>query len=118
MDPFNTPYPDEVDLEQYQMAKEMSVNRAEKPESTLLIMYNYQTEKAELFTDQGQRRFLEIRDRVKSLPHLFEMQDAIRSTCGSNWAAMACIDRLVELGEIREVPTLDVAAQHRVFKRA
>lgn len=80
-------------------------------------MYSYETETPALFTDHGQRKFLKIRDHVATLPPLFEMQEAIRGSCGSNWEAMACVDRLVELGEIREVPTHDVPAQCRVFKK-
>jgi hypothetical protein len=35
---------------------------------------------------------------------------------GDTWDMLACMDRLVELGEIREVTMNgDVAGQHRVF---
>lgn len=78
-------------------------------------MYNYETEKPRLFTEQGQRQFLEIRDKVHALlksAMAFRL-DSVMS--GDTWRAMACVDRMVELGEIIEIPQTDVAGQHRVF---
>ena len=53
------------------------------------------------------------------------MQEAIQTLSGDSWTMLACLDRMVELGEIREirerevlVPYNDVIegpAQHRVF---
>lgn len=81
-------------------------------------MYNYEAEKAFVFTDEGQRKFLEIRDRVKGLlaaSGTVRLGEAIRGTTGSNWEAMACVDRLVELGELREIAQPSCAAQNRIF---
>ncbi len=72
---------------------------------------------------RGQRLFLEIRDRVRGLLETagaFTAGAAMRGSTGDSWKMLACIDRLLELGEIREV-TADVdqvAAQHRVFTAA
>jgi hypothetical protein len=41
------------------------------------------------------------------------MEKAI-SAAHDSWAGMACVDRMVELGEIIEVPT-DGMAQYRIF---
>jgi hypothetical protein len=85
------------------------------------MSYNYQSEKPGIFTDEGQRKFLQIRDHVQSLLKVagcFQMGEAIRKTLGSNWEAMACVDRLVELGEIREVSQEQCAGQCRVFVSA
>lgn len=39
--------------------------------------------------------------------------------CGSDdWLRLACMDRLVEMREIREVTEGDVPGQHRVFVAA
>lgn len=82
-------------------------------------MYNYQTERAKLFTEQGQVAFIKARDRVKQL--LREsgafMMDKILSVgrFSDTWQALACVDRMVELGEIRELTDDKVAGQHRVF---
>jgi len=83
------------------------------------MSYDYATEKVGLFSDTGQRLFLQIRDTVQR--HLREAgavrADKAWADCsGDSWQFVACLDRLVELGEIREV-TLPgtVAGQHRVF---
>lgn len=81
-------------------------------------MYNYQTERPSLFTESGQVIFLKIRDRVKHLlktAGAFRMQEAIQGCTGSSWEMLACVDRLVELKEIREVTDSKAAGQYRVF---
>lgn len=83
-------------------------------------MYNYETEKKELFTEQGQEMFLAIRAHVGSLlkkSGAVRMLEAIAPVTGSSWQMLACIDRMVELGELREVTSKDVAWQYRVFTR-
>jgi hypothetical protein len=81
-------------------------------------MYNYQTEKSKIFTEDGQEMFLKIRDKVQ---HLLKqsgavmMQNAISGVTGDSWMMLACVDRLVELKEIREVTKENVAGQYRVF---
>ena len=80
--------------------------------------YDYEQEKEELFSDAGQRRFLRIRDNVQALlkkAGAFRMLEGIAADCGSSWALMACVDRMVELGEIREITGADTAGQDRVF---
>ena len=77
------------------------------------MSYNYETEKAWLFTDEGQRQFLKIRDRAKNL---LKVAGAFRMAEleAVSWGEMACVDRLVELGEIVEWPR-ESWAQYRVF---
>jgi len=80
------------------------------------MSYSYEKEKKWLFTDQGQRKFLKIRDKVSALlkaSGAFMMSNVL---IGGDWECLACVDRLVELGEIREILQSDgVAGQHRVF---
>lgn len=82
-------------------------------------MYYYEKEKQSLSTESGQRKFLAVRDRVHLLLKIagsVRMQEAIQEVTGSSWEALACVDRLVELGEIREVTRqAEVAGQHRIF---
>lgn len=81
-------------------------------------MYDYKLERKEVFTEKGQRMFLSIRDRVQGLPKpagAVRMQEAISGESGDSWQMLACVDRLVELGEIRELTKDDCAGQHRVF---
>ena len=84
-------------------------------------MYNYQVEKAAIFTEKGQREFLKIRDQVY---HLLTVAGAVRAqeatagVCGDSWTHLACVDRLVELGEIRELTGPNCCWQYRVFVKA
>jgi len=83
-------------------------------------MYNYETEKAWIFTDEGSRQFLRIRDHVHKLldeAGAVSMEKARARESGDNWKSMACVDRMVELKEIREVPREDYPAQHRIFTK-
>lgn len=79
--------------------------------------YNYERQKKELFTDEGQRMFLKIRDRVHALlkkAGAFRQQEAISGSGGDSWTMIACIDRLVELGEIEEIPR-ECWTQYKVY---
>ena len=81
------------------------------------MSYKYHVEKAKIFTDEGQRKFLKIRDKVQRLLEeagAFTMGKAIAGEGGS-WQEMACVDRLVEIGEIQEITNVDVFAQYRIF---
>ena len=81
-------------------------------------MYNYQEQKKNVFTEDGQVTFLKIRDNVKNLlkqAGAVSMDRAIRVASGDSWTMMACVDRLVELGEIRELQIGRVAGQDRIF---
>lgn len=83
-------------------------------------MYSYEKQKEALFTDDGQRLFLRVRDKVQTLlktSGAFRLEEAMSgiSSCDS-WELLACFDRLVELEEIREVTKgQDIATQHRVY---
>jgi hypothetical protein len=81
-------------------------------------MYNYQTEKPKIFTEDGQVMFLKIRDKIQQLlkqSGAVMVQNVLRGITGDSWMMMACVDRLVELGEIKEITKENVAEQHRVF---
>lgn len=83
-------------------------------------MYNYQKEKQKVFTEEGQLMFMQIRDNVKKLLEqsgAVMLDNAIRVVTGDSWLMLACIDRIVELGEIREIPQDNPAGQHRIFAK-
>lgn len=84
-------------------------------------MYIYNELKPEVFKEENQKSFLKIRDRVHEIiGHIgvITMEDAIHGVTASSWEAMAMVDRLVELGEIREeYQSGDVAGQHRKFRK-
>lgn len=86
-------------------------------------MYKYETEKSALFSDEGQRMFLSVRDHVQKclkLSGAVTMGIAISATGvdGDTWTQMACVDRLVELAEIREINYGECAGQYRIFVKA
>lgn len=81
--------------------------------------YDYIDERNQIFTDKGQREFLEVRDRVNGILQragAIRMQEALG--CGSVWTQMSYVDRMVELGEIVEITGPDVIGQYRVFVKA
>lgn len=81
-------------------------------------MYEYKIERESLFTEQGQRMLLKIRDRVHFLlkqAGAVRMQEATLGSSGDSWQMLACVDRLVELGEIKELTNGDCPGQYRVF---
>lgn len=84
-------------------------------------MYNYQTQRPFVFTEEGQVKFLAIRDHVRYLlktAGAARMQEILCGARGggSDWDGLACVDRLVELGELRELtPAGTVQGQYRVF---
>ena len=84
-------------------------------------MYHYETEKPSLFTEDGQVMFLKVRDQVHRLlaqAGAVRAQEAWRNVCGDCWMMLACLDRLVELQEIRELSDAKAPGQHRVFVAA
>lgn len=84
----------------------------------MTIMYKYAECRPRIFTEEGQRMFLQIRDKTHELLKLagaVRMQEIICKVSGSTWDMLACVDRLVELGEIREITAGPVAGQNRVF---
>lgn len=82
-------------------------------------MYDYEKEKPYLFTDDGQRMFLKVRDTASNLCALAgacSVSQATRGLSGSSWRMLACVDRLVELGEFRYVNTDYVKQDHVLIK--
>jgi hypothetical protein len=81
--------------------------------------YSYATQRHWVFTEDGQVMFLAIRDRTAGL---VKQSGAVTSAkmmetvSGDNWNMLACIDRMVELRELIEIPNpVSQAGQHRIF---
>jgi hypothetical protein len=82
------------------------------------MIYNYQIQRARIFTEEGQIMFLKIRDMAKKLSKQSGavMCDKLLCVTGDTWDMLACVDRLVELKELIEIPNpTSSAGQHRVF---
>jgi hypothetical protein len=77
-----------------------------------MMGYNYEEQRSLLFTEAGQLTFIKVRDRVK---HLLEEAGAFRmEKVGGSWDDMACVDRMVEIGELVEYKR-ECWGQYRVF---
>ena len=85
-------------------------------------MYKYEEVRERIFSDEGQRMFLRVRDCVRNRLQqagCVRMEEAISNAGGGDsWTMLACVDRLVELGEIREIRQEGVPGQHRIFVAA
>lgn len=84
-----------------------------------MAMYNYQTERPYVLSEEGRNMFESIKHNVRLLfeyKTTFTMGEAIQGQTGDSWHMLACVDRLVELGYIEEVNVGKVAGQHRVFR--
>jgi len=82
-------------------------------------MYDYKKMKKEVFKEKNQKIFLSIRDRASRLLEKAGAvtMGALMKETGDNWIQIACVDRLVELGELREISQNDIAGQDRIFVR-
>ena len=88
-----------------------------------LVSYEYAHERPRLFNDEGQRAFLAWRDRANELLDLAGAFMLIKhhtipgEGCCDTFFVHACADRMIELGELRELTGESVIGQHRVFVR-
>lgn len=81
-------------------------------------MYVYEKEREKLFTDEGQRMFLKVRDHVKALLEksgAVRMDKATTVGGGDNYELLACVERLVEIKELVEITPPKTVTQFRVF---
>jgi uncharacterized cysteine cluster protein YcgN (CxxCxxCC family) len=85
------------------------------------VPYEYDLERPWLFTDEGQRAFLKARDtanRLCDLAGACTIEKVMEgAACSSNWRQLACVDRLIEIGEFRCVYK-DAPTQYQVLQRA
>lgn len=83
------------------------------------MAYVYGELKQHVFSENGQKMFLAIRDNAQRLiktAGVATMEKIIAGQTGDVWQMMACVDRLVELGELLETRNeLSGAGQHRLF---
>ncbi len=84
-------------------------------------MYDYKTERKELFTESGVETLTIIRDNARRLlaeAGAFTAEKAMKGCTGSSWTMLAAIDYLVEKGEIRRVTEQGSTwGQYQVFTK-
>jgi hypothetical protein len=81
------------------------------------MAYEYTQERTFVFTEDGIKMLLAIRDKSRELLKIagaFREQEAIACVSGDSWHILACVDYLVERGEIRRV-CANGARQHNVY---
>lgn len=83
------------------------------------MSYSYREERPWLFTEEGSICLIQARDAALKL---LAEAGAFRSLAplrkvnyGDTWKGLAILDRMVEMGDIREVTDSSVAGQDRVF---
>lgn len=67
------------------------------------MTYDYQAERDNLFTEDGMKTFVEVRDRVNKLiaeAGAANVERIVATLLGSSWTMLAAIDYLHETGEI------------------
>lgn len=82
--------------------------------------YNYADQRDRLFTESGQVVLLRVRGRVDELLSVagaFKLGKVLVDSSGDTFLMIACVDRLVEIDEIRELTPPDTHGQDRVFVR-
>lgn len=85
-----------------------------------MMPYSYAIEKPKLFTEEGQVLFLKVRDRVNH--HIKEsgavsFSKALTGITGDGWEHIACIDRMIELGELICLSPDNVWTQHKIYTK-
>lgn len=80
-------------------------------------MYRYEDLKPKIFAEENQKDFIKIREDVYKLLKMAGcFKIAMVNFSGDGWLKLAMIDRLVELGEIKEIKYDDDSfAQDRIF---
>lgn len=82
-------------------------------------MYVYSEHRPYVFTEEGQTKLLAM---IGAARRAFDVAGAVRqhvlisaASGGDGWRLIALVDRLVELGYLREVTGDSCMGQHRVF---
>lgn len=81
------------------------------------MSYKYETERPRLFTEEGVRTLMKVRDFVARADAAFGACTAGKVIHGDSWLSLAALDFLVEIGEVREITAgASVAGQDRTFR--
>jgi len=81
------------------------------------MSYDYTKQREYVFSESGIKMFMAIRDRAKELLEeagAFREQELHACVSGDSWDMLACVDYLVERGEIQRVYSLG-ARQYNVY---
>jgi len=80
-------------------------------------VYKYEDRRSYVFTERGVPQLMRIKDRANRLIReagAAKLGNIIADETGCSWDLLACVDYLVELGNMKEIKR-DCMAQNRVF---
>jgi hypothetical protein len=81
------------------------------------MSYSYKEQRQYVFTEEGQVKFLKIRDTASRLlgkSGAVTCERLLDAISGDSWNTLACLDRLVELGELKLIQRGDVS-HHNIY---
>jgi len=84
------------------------------------MLYNYTVEKPRIFTEEGQVIFLKIRDRINEFiktSGAFRADKVLSNITGTSFQHRACLDRMIELGEIVCLSSDEIWGQYKVYTK-
>jgi len=87
------------------------------------MSYDYQREKGYTLTDEGSKEVIKLKNYIDNIIDKSGVMTAEACmegcNCGTNWQQLACIDRLVEIGELFEVNLgyEELMGQARIFAK-
>ena len=87
-------------------------------------MYDYKECRKEIFTENGVKLLIEVKDLIESyleVSEAFKMNAVLKSLTGDCWTMMACVDYFVEMGLIKEIDQSlgdNIHSQGRVFVKS
>jgi hypothetical protein len=80
------------------------------------MSYDYKIHRGLVFTEHGQCMFAQMQSNAAGI---ISISGAVKAdklmTSGDTWLMLACMDRLIELGYLREVTGPNSRGQDRVF---
>jgi len=81
------------------------------------MTYRYAGQRPRLFLEENQQAFLRTRDKALKLCDLAGcvMMSKLFGEGNDNLIEMAFVDRLIELGELQEIPQTNARSQDRIF---
>ena len=81
-------------------------------------MYDYKKERPGIFTEPGVETLIKLRENARALTEqagAAQMGAIIRGVCGDTWLMLACVDYMVEKGELKEIQFGPCTGQNRIF---
>jgi hypothetical protein len=83
------------------------------------MSYDYKTERSKLFSEDGVSALMKVRENANKCIRASGavMSSHLMQGASDTWTALAAMDYLVEIGDLKEVTNKSVMGQHRVFVR-